>query len=81
MSGGVGGRYSSPSGDLLWLFLHENLSFFFFMPPPFSMARAYSITAVCMYVHLVSPSVRPIHPVRNTDGFCAISFERIGVLD
>ena len=48
------------------------------MPPPFSMGGgggAYSITAVRTYVR---PSVRP---VRNTFGFCAISFERIGVVD
>ena len=42
------------------------------MPSPFSMGA-----------HIVSPlSVRPsVRPVRNTFGFRAISFERIGVLD
>ena len=53
------------------------------MPPPFSVAGtgwgrgAYSITAVGTYVC----PVRPVHPVRNTNGFCAISFEKIGILD
>ena len=42
------------------------------------MGRAYSITAVRTFVRPVRPSVRP---VRNTNGFRAISFERIGVLD
>ena len=47
----------------------------FFMPPPVSVG-----------VHIVSPLsvhtyVRPVRPVHNTFGFCAISFERIGVLD
>ena len=32
--------------------------------------RSYSITAV-----------RPVRPVRNTNGFRAISFEKLGVLD
>ena len=32
---------------------------------------AYSITAVRTY----------IHPIRNTNGFCTISFEKIGILD
>ena len=36
-------------------------------------------------VHIVSLlSIRtslPVHPVRNTNGFHAISFEKIGVLD
>ena len=43
---------------------------FVFMPPPFSMRGAYGITAACMYVR----------PIRNTNGFHVISFERIGVL-
>ena len=52
-----------------------------FMPLPFAKGGgvgfgggAYSITAVRTYV----PTVRP---VRNTNGFRAISFEKIGVLD
>ena len=32
-------------------------------------------------VHMSVPSVRPVHPVRNTNGFHAISFEKIGVFD
>ena len=52
------------------------------MPLPFSVGGggggggggAYSITAVRTYVH-------PSRPVRNTFGFHAISFERIGILD
>ena len=44
------------------------------MPPPFSMGGAYSITTVRTYV-------RPVRPIRNTNGFRAIFFERIGVLD
>ena len=54
------------------------LLFFFFMPPSFSMG-------VCVWggggggEHIVSPlSVRP---VRNTNGFRGISFDKIGVLD
>ena len=44
----------------------------YFYVPPFSMGA-----------HIVSPlSVRTsVRPVRNTFGFQAISFERIGVLD
>ena len=34
--------------------------------------------SVCTSVPPDRPSV---HPVRNTNGFCAISFEKIGVLD
>ena len=47
-----------------------------FMPPPFIMGGgAYSIT-------LVRTSVRPyVRPVRTKNGFRAISFENIGVLD
>ena len=50
------------------------------MPPQFSMGGgggwgggrgAFSITTVRMYVR----------PVRNTNGFRAMSFEKIGVLD
>ena len=46
------------------------------MPPPFSVVGGvgkggYSITAVCT-------SVLPVH---NTNGFLAISFEMIGILD
>ena len=37
---------------------------------------AYSITAVRTYVR----PIRPSRPVRNTNGFRAISFEKIGVL-
>ena len=56
-------------------FLYPSVSFV--MPLPFSMG------------HIISPlSVRssvcpvcPVRPVRNTSGFRAISFERIGVLD
>ena len=45
---------------------------FLLCPPPFSMGLgAYSITAVRTNVR----------PVRNTNGFRAISFEKIGVLD
>ena len=38
-------------------------------------------------VHIVSllsirtMYLRPVHPVCNTNGFCLISFEKIGVLD
>ena len=51
-------------------------SLFFCTPAIFNVARggggsAYSITAVRTYVR----------PVRNTNGFRAISFEKIGVLD
>ena len=32
--------------------------------------------------HIVSPlSVLSIHPVRKTNGLCAISFDKIGVLN
>ena len=46
----------------------------YFMPPPFSMGVG---------GHIVSPlSVcTSVRPVRDTFGFRAISFERIGVLD
>ena len=45
------------------------------MPPPFSMwGHIVSLLSVCT-------SVRPIRPIRNTFGFRAISFEKIGVLD
>ena len=53
---------------------------FLIIPPPFSMgvgAGAYSITAVRTYIR----PFRPVRPVRNTNGFRAISFEKIGVLD
>ena len=46
----------------------------FIMPPPFSMGVYYHR---CPYVR---PSC-PVHPVHNTFGFRAISFERIGILD
>ena len=48
-----------------------------FMPPPFSTGAgggAYSITAVHTYV-------RPVRPVRSTNGIRSISFEKISVLD
>ena len=59
--------------------LSESLPFHkIFMPGPFSMewvgGGAYSITAVRTYVC-------PIHPVRNSNGFHSISFEKISVLD
>ena len=38
---------------------------------------AYSITAVRSYVRPVSP----VRPIRNTNGFCVISFEKIGVFN
>ena len=45
---------------------------FLLMPPPAIFnGGAYSITAVRTYVR----------PLRNTNGFRAISFEKIGVLD
>ena len=51
--------------------------FFFYAPTIFNGGGggAYSITAVCTYVRL------SIHPICNTFGFRAISFERIGILD
>ena len=52
----------------------------FFYAPAIFNGEAYSITTVRTYVrpfHLSVPSVRP---VRNTNGFHAIAFERIGVL-
>ena len=49
----------------------------FFYAPAIFNGEAYSITTVRTSVHLSVPSVRP---VRNTNGFHAISFERIGVL-
>ena len=49
------------------------------MPPPFPMGgHIVSLLSVCTSVRRSSPSIRP---VRNTFGFRAISFERIGVLD
>ena len=50
------------------------------MPPPFSVGGgggSYSITTVRTYICLS----RPVHPVCNTNGFRAISFKKIGVLD
>ena len=43
-----------------------------FMPPPFSMGAHIESTLS------IRTSVRPVH---NTNGFRAISFERISVLD
>ena len=57
------------------------------MPPPFSMWVVVVVggggghivsPSVRTYVHPWVPSVRP---VRNTNGFRAISFERLSVLD
>ena len=45
----------------------------FYVPAIFN-GGPYSVTSVRTYVH-------PVHPIRNTFGFRAISFERIGVLD
>ena len=49
----------------------------FIMPPPFIMGGggAYSITLVRTYVRTY------VHPVRTKNGFRAISFEYIGVLN
>ena len=51
----------------------ESWSCFFYAPAIFN-GGTYSITPVHMYVS-------PVCRVRNTFGFCAISFERIGELD
>ena len=51
--------------------IHVIIRFFFFYAPAIFSRGAYSITAVRTY----------IRPVRNTDDFRAISFEKIGVLD
>ena len=50
------------------------------MPPPFIMGGggAYSITLVRTYVRTY---IRTSRPVRTKNGFRAISFEYIGVLD
>ena len=58
---------------------YHSLYLSIFMPPPFSVGSEgwgmrYSITAAHTYV-------RPSCPVRNTTGFSAISFEKIGILD
>ena len=57
---------------MLWILIKG--AAVFFMPPPCSMER-----------HIVSPlSIRPVctvRPVRNTNCFRAIPFEKIGVLD
>ena len=53
----------------LWIKRKTNCCFYY--APAIFNGGAYSITAVRTYVH----------PVCNTFGFCAISFERIGVLD
>ena len=45
------------------------------MSPPFSMWGWGGIQYHCC------PYVRPGRPVHNTNGFCAMSFERISVLD
>ena len=55
----------------------SRLMFFYAPPPPHHAIfnwGAYSITAVRTYV-------RPVRPVRNTNGFRAISFEKIGVFN
>ena len=50
------------------------------MPPPFIMGGgAYSITLVRTYVHMYVRTY--VRPVRTKNGFRAISFENIGVLD
>ena len=56
------------------LFLAE-----FFMPPPFIMGGAYSITLVRTSVHTYVRTY--VRPVRTKNGFRAISYEYIGVLD
>ena len=51
-----------------------------FMPPPFIMGGgAYSITLIRTYVHTYVHTY--VRPVRTKNGFRAISFENIGVLD
>ena len=60
------------------------------MPPPFSMwgGGGHIVLPLSVRTSVPSrpvrpsvPSVPPVCPVRNTFGFRAISFERIGVLD
>ena len=50
----------------------------FFMPPPFSLGSCRGVVE-----HVVSPlSIHmSVRPVRNTNGFGAISFEKIGILN
>ena len=67
----------SERADLLALFCFKagNMMISCFMPPPFVMVGAYSIT-------LVRTSVRTyVRPVRTKNGFRAISFEYSNVLD
>ena len=52
-----------------------------FMPPPFIMGGAYSITLVRTSVRTYIRTSRTSCPVRTKNGFRAISFENIGVLD
>ena len=49
------------------------------MPPPFSMGGGHIVSPLS--VHTSVSSVLSVRPVRNTFGFRAISFERIGILD
>ena len=59
--------------------LKKQVHVFYYAPTIFN-GGAYKVTAVLTYVRPVHPS-RSVRPVRNTFGFSAISFERIGVLD
>ena len=55
----------------------NRLSYQFVMPPPFIMGGGHIASPLS-----VRPYVRPyIRPVRTKNGFRAISFEYIGVLD
>ena len=57
--------------------------FIFFMPLPFSMGG--HIVCRCHFqwgiYSIIRPSIPPVLYVCNTDGFHAISFEKIGILD
>ena len=51
------------------------------MTPPFSMGGGGGGAGNIVSPLSVRTSVPSVRPVRNTFGFCAIFFERIGVLD
>ena len=53
---------------------------YFYSPTIFNGGGGYSFTADRAYVRPVR-SVHPVRPLRNSNGFRAISFENIGVLN
>ena len=75
-------KHSGPSESNCWFSFSFASVFSYFLlssphccyAPAIFNGDAYSITAVCTYV-------RPVRPVRNINGFHAISFENIGILD